>query len=120
MRISDWSSDVCSSDLVLLRDLARSGRLARLRLRLQDRPGALFQIARIFDEQQVNIIEIYHQRVFTTLPAKGLITDIECETRDHAPLDRPVDALARGGHEATKRSERRQFGTEGDRTGRSW
>src|SRR3546814_7300705 len=26
---------------VLLRDLARSGRLARLRLRLQDRPGAL-------------------------------------------------------------------------------
>src|SRR3546814_9156017 len=47
---------------VLLRDLARSGRLARLRLRLQDRPGALFQIARIFAEQQVNIIEIYHQR----------------------------------------------------------
>src|SRR3546814_9189799 len=88
MRISDWSSDVCSSDLVLLRDLARSGRLARLRLRLQDRPGALFQIARIFDEQQVNIIEIYHQRVFTTLPAKGLITDIECETRDRAHLDR--------------------------------
>jgi threonine dehydratase len=28
---------------VLLRDLARSGRIARLRIRLQDRPGALFQ-----------------------------------------------------------------------------
>src|SRR3546814_597667 len=67
---------------VLLRDLARSGRLARLRIRLQDRPGALFHVARIFDEQQVNIIEVYHQRVFTSLPAKGLITDIECETRE--------------------------------------
>jgi len=84
---------------VLLRDLARSGRLARLRVRLQDRPGALFNVARIFDEQQVNIIEIYHQRVFTTLPAKGLITDIECETRDAAHLDRLMVALRDGGYE---------------------
>ncbi|CAN5189210.1 threonine ammonia-lyase [soil metagenome] len=82
---------------VLLRDLARSGRLARLRIRLQDRPGALFNVARIFDEQSVNIIEIYHQRVFTTLPAKGLITDIECETRDRAHLDRLISALRDGG-----------------------
>ncbi|WP_293882333.1 threonine ammonia-lyase [Sphingomonas sp.] len=82
---------------VLLRDLARSGRLARLRIRLQDRPGALFNVARIFDEQAVNIIEIYHQRVFTTLPAKGLITDIECETRDRAHLDRLIVALRDGG-----------------------
>nr|MDQ2879198.1 threonine ammonia-lyase [Pseudomonadota bacterium] len=36
---------------VLLRDLARSGRLARLRIRLQDQPGALYNVARIFDEQ---------------------------------------------------------------------
>ena len=86
---------------VLLRDLARSGRLARLRVRLQDRPGALFNVARIFDEQQVNIIEIYHQRVFTTLPAKGLITDIECETRDRAHLDRLIDALRAGGYEVS-------------------
>ncbi|MDB5702730.1 MAG: threonine dehydratase [Sphingomonadales bacterium] len=82
---------------VLLRDLARSGRLARLRIRLQDRPGALYNVARIFDEQSVNIIEIYHQRVFTTLPAKGLITDIECETRDRAHLDRLIAALRDGG-----------------------
>ncbi|MCF8709041.1 threonine ammonia-lyase [Rhizorhapis sp. SPR117] len=86
---------------VLLRDLARSGRLARLRIRLQDRPGALFHVARIFDEQQVNIIEIYHQRVFTTLPAKGLITDIECETRDRAHLDQLVAALGAAGYEVT-------------------
>lgn len=78
---------------VLLRDLARSGRLARLRVRLQDRPGALYNVARIFHEQSVNIIEIYHQRVFTTLPAKGLITDIECETRGPEHLERLIAAL---------------------------
>ena len=86
---------------VLLRDLARSGRLARLRIRLQDQPGALFNVARIFDAERVNIIEIYHQRVFTTLPAKGLITDVECETRDRAHLDRLIAALRAGGYEVS-------------------
>lgn len=87
---------------VLLRDLARSGRLARLRIRLQDRPGALYHVARIFHEQGVNIIEVYHQRVFTTLPAKGLITDIECETRDSMHLDRLMTALRRAQYEVTQ------------------
>ncbi len=87
---------------VLLRDLARSGRLARLRIRLQDRPGALFHVARIFHEETVNIIEIYHQRVFTSLPAKGLITDIECETRDRAHLDRLIAALRSAHYEVSQ------------------
>ena len=84
---------------VLLRELARSGRLARLRIRLKDRPGQLFEVARIFDQQQVNILEVYHQRVFTNLPAKGLITDIECETRDRDHLDRLVEALRAAAYE---------------------
>ena len=87
---------------VLLRDLARSGRLARLRIRLQDQPGALYNVARIFDEQRINIIEVYHQRVFTTLPAKGLITDIECEARDAKHLARLVAALREAGYETTQ------------------
>ncbi|MBJ6121581.1 threonine ammonia-lyase [Sphingomonas mollis] len=86
---------------VLLRDLARSGRLARLRIRLQDQPGALFNVARIFDQERINIIEVYHQRVFTTLPAKGLITDIECEARDAAHLDRLIAALRAAGYDTT-------------------
>lgn len=86
---------------VLLRDLARDGRLARLRVRLKDRPGALSQLAHVFEEQQVNIIEVYHQRIFTSLPAKGLITDIECETRDRAHLERLIGALEKDGYEVT-------------------
>ena len=78
---------------VLLRDLARQGRLARLRITLQDRPGALFKVMRMFDEHNVNIIEIYHQRIFTNLPAKGLITDIECEARDAQQVEQLVKAL---------------------------
>lgn len=84
---------------VLLRDAVRSGRLARLRIRLQDRPGALFHVAQVFHEQAVNIVEVYHQRVFTSLPAKGLVTDIECETRGPEHLDRLITALRGAGYE---------------------
>jgi len=84
---------------VLLRDLARQGRLARLRVTLQDRPGALFKVMRLFDAHNVNIIEIYHQRIFTSLPAKGLITDIECEARDAAQVERLVSALRETGYQ---------------------
>ena len=83
---------------VLLRDLARSGRLARLRITLQDRPGALYKVMKEFNAHNVNIIEIYHQRIFTSLPAKGLITDIECEARDKDQIDALVAALKDGGY----------------------
>lgn len=87
---------------VLLRDLARSGRLARLRITLQDRPGALYKVMRLFNEHNVNIIEIYHQRIFTTLPAKGLITDIECEARDAEQLQGLVDGLKMAGYKVER------------------
>ena len=87
---------------VLLRDLARSGRLARLRISLQDRPGALLKVMREFEAHNVNILEIYHQRIFTNLPAKGLVTDIECEARDSQQLDKLVEALRARGYSVSQ------------------
>ncbi|NJC32545.1 threonine dehydratase [Sphingomonas jejuensis] len=83
---------------VLLRDLARSGRLARLQIALADRPGALYKALGILDALQVNIVEIYHQRVFTSLPAKGLFAEIEVETRNRDHLDRLIAALRHAGY----------------------
>ncbi|HYD25505.1 MAG TPA: threonine ammonia-lyase [Croceibacterium sp.] len=87
---------------VLLRDLARSGRLARLRITLQDRPGALYKVMREFQEHNVNILEIYHQRIFTNLPAKGLVTDIECEARDREQIEKLVGALRARGYSVSQ------------------
>ena len=84
---------------VLLRDLARSGRLGRLRITLQDRPGALFKVVEEFNRHQVNILEVWHQRIFTSLPAKGLTAEIECEARDRDQIDRLVEALRARGYE---------------------
>jgi threonine dehydratase len=87
---------------VLLRDLARSGRLARLQITLQDRPGALHKVMSEFAEHNVNILEIYHQRIFTNLPAKGLITDIECEARDREQIEKLVEALRAKGYSVSQ------------------
>ena len=86
---------------VLLRDLARTGRLARLRLVLQDRPGSLMRVTQVFYRYGVNIVEIVHQRVFTHLPAKGLATEIECEARDGEQLNTLIEALRVEGFEVT-------------------
>ena len=46
---------------VLVRELVRCGRIARLEIAAQDRPGALAAITAKFHECGVNIIEINHQ-----------------------------------------------------------
>ena len=82
---------------VLLRDLARSGRMARLRIELQDRPGALVGVMSSFAAHQVNVVEVLHQRIFTSLPAKDAAIEVECEARDSSAIDRLIAALAGDG-----------------------
>jgi threonine dehydratase len=82
---------------VLVRDLVRQGRIARLRVNAEDRPGALAAITRKFVEAGVNIIEINHSRIFTRLPAKDTVIEVECEARDAAAIDDVVRRLEEGG-----------------------
>jgi threonine dehydratase len=77
---------------VLVRDLVRQGRIARLRVAAQDQPGALAAITAKFHEAGVNIIEIRHSRIFTALPAKDTVIEVECEARDSAAID-AVEAM---------------------------
>jgi threonine dehydratase len=78
---------------VLVRDLVRQGRIARLRVAIQDQPGALAKITAKFFESGVNIIEIRHSRIFTALPAKDTVIEVECEARDAAAIDEVEAAL---------------------------
>ncbi|MEO5773531.1 MAG: threonine ammonia-lyase [Sphingomicrobium sp.] len=78
---------------VLVRDLVRSGRIARLHIAVEDRPGALAAIAAQFEAAKVNIIEINHSRIFSRLPAKDAIVEVECEARDPGAIGRLVKLL---------------------------
>jgi threonine dehydratase len=84
---------------VILRDLFRTGRMSRLRIQLQDRPGALHSVVRLFDRHGVNIIDVVHQRIFTSLPAKDAFIDIDCEARDAGQLEALVADIKAAGFE---------------------
>ncbi len=83
---------------VLTRELARDGRLARLAIDIPDRPGQLAKVAGVIGGAGANIVEVYHQRVFTDLPAKGTELNLVVETRDAGHLTETVTALERAGY----------------------
>ncbi len=89
---------------VLVRELVRCGRIARLKIAAQDRPGALAAITATFQKCGVNIIEVHHQRIFTRLPAKDTVIEVECEARDAQALGQLVGALEAAGFEVERAS----------------
>jgi threonine dehydratase len=82
---------------VLVRELVRCGRIARLRIAAQDRPGALAAITAKFHECGVNIIETNHHRIFTRLPAKDTVIEVECEARDSQAIETLIKRLVEAG-----------------------
>jgi threonine dehydratase len=87
---------------VLIRELVRCGRIARLKIGAQDRPGALAAITACFHAAGVNIIETNHQRIFTRLPAKDTVIEVECEARDAEAIDALVRRLEEKGFEVER------------------
>ena len=84
--------------------LSAQGRIARLRVAAQDRPGALAAITAKVFEAGANIIEINHSRIFTRLPAKDTVIEVECEARDPAAIDDVVARLEAAGFRSNARS----------------
>jgi threonine dehydratase len=82
---------------VLVRDLVRQGRIARLHVAAHDQPGALAAITAKVYEAGVNVIEVNHSRIFTQLPAKDTMIEVECEARDPQSIDDVVARLEAAG-----------------------
>jgi threonine dehydratase len=89
---------------VLVRDLVRKGRIARLRVAVQDQPGALAAITAKVYEAGANVIEIRHSRIFTALPAKDTVIEVECEARDAQTIDDVVARLEAAGFRVERSS----------------
>jgi len=89
---------------VLVRDLVRQGRMARLHINAHDQPGALAGIAAILSAGGVNIVEINHSRIFTKLPAKDTLIEVVCEARDPKAVDDVVARLEATGFRVERAS----------------
>ena len=87
---------------VLLRALARSGRLIRLQIEVPDRPGVLAAVADIVGSHRGNIVDVAHHRDEPGVALKQLLLELSVETRDRAHADEIVNALTEGGFRAAK------------------
>ncbi len=78
---------------VLLRELAREGRLLTVRIESQDLPGFLGKVATEIGKCGGNIIDVSHNRLLTALPAKSAEINLTVETRDADHSDAIFAAL---------------------------
>jgi threonine dehydratase len=86
---------------VLTRGLAREGRLSQLAIDIPDQPGQLAKVSAVIGGAGANVVEVYHQRVFTELSAKGTELHLVIETRDRAHLETVVTNLKAAGYALT-------------------
>jgi threonine dehydratase len=83
---------------ILMRGLVRDGRIARLRVKISDRPGQLAAVSGLLAKADANIIEVQHQRLFGGVAAKSADLDIVIETRDRVHLREVITALEAGAY----------------------
>ncbi|MBB5754741.1 threonine ammonia-lyase [Prosthecomicrobium pneumaticum] len=82
---------------IMVRELARAGKIAAIRIAIPDRPGVLGDIAVTIGTAGGNIIEVMHHRTLLSVPAKGASVDVTVETHGPDHTDRIIAAVeARG------------------------
>jgi threonine dehydratase len=99
--LSGGNIDARMLSSVLLRALARSGRLVRLQIELPDRPGVLAAVAHIVGGLRANIVDVEHRRDLPGVALKSVRLDVSVESRDRAHADEIVKALEAGGFRVT-------------------
>lgn len=90
---------------VLMRGMSRAGHLARLRISITDQTGTLGKVAQIIGAAGGNIVETYHNRMFSDVSVKRAELDAVVETRDVKHAERIIERLVEGGFPARRLGE---------------
>jgi len=73
--------DVTLLAKIIERGLVKDGRLVRIRVYLQDRPGALLNLTQILARERANIVETHHNRAYYGVSLGETVIDVTLETR---------------------------------------
>jgi threonine dehydratase len=85
---------------IIQRGLVRSGRLSRLRVALDDRPGSLAGLLEVVGGAGANVQEVVHQRLFAAVGARSVEVDVTVECLDAAHRDQVVATLEAADYKA--------------------
>jgi threonine dehydratase len=91
--VSGGNMDARLLSFILLRGLARQGRIVRLRIQISDMPGLLARVSSLIGDAGGNIVEVYHQRLHYDIPVKQAELDVVVETLDVTHVHRIIDSL---------------------------
>lgn len=96
--ISGGNVDSPLLDRIINQGMVQSGRILRMWVYLEDRPGVLSKLLSLVSRLQANVLNIHHERGSKTLPLNTTRVEMELETRCQPHIDRIVQELAAGGY----------------------
>jgi threonine dehydratase len=99
--LSGGNIDLRQLASVTMRSLVRSGRLTRLWVQLDDRPGAIGALSTTIGDAGANIVEVVHRRLDPAVHARSTDVELMVETIDRPHFERVRAALATAGYEVT-------------------
>lgn len=85
--VSGGNIDVTMIERIVDRGLVNDGRLARLKITVPDRPGALARLTQIVAECGANVVEIAHQRAFADISVGEVEIVVHLETRGRQQIE---------------------------------
>jgi len=78
--VSGGNIDVTLLGRITTRGLIHSGRMMRLSVKVEDRPGKLAELLNIISSSGANLIEVQHNRAFGNVWFDEVVVDIDLET----------------------------------------
>jgi threonine dehydratase len=104
--ISGGNIDMRLLSNVILRELAREGRILSLNIAIEDRPGLLARVSNTIGESGGNILEVSHNRLMTGASAKSADLGLVVEARDSAHAAEIVASLRQAGFDVREQTVR--------------
>jgi threonine dehydratase len=96
--VSGGNIDVNLISRIIDRGLLHDGRLARLMIKVRDRPGNLARLADRVARTGANVLDIGHRRAFADIRVGDVEIVMHLETRGRDHVDEIVRALESEGH----------------------
>jgi threonine dehydratase len=82
---------------VIMRELVRAQRIVTLRIPIPDQPGLLSRVTQVVGDYGGNILDVFHRRLSTNVPAKSATLELSFEARDARHAQSVIAAIRAAG-----------------------
>jgi threonine dehydratase len=96
--ISGGNIDLPILSSIIQRGLVHSGRLVRIQVNMRDVPGMLAEVSACIGKTGANIVQVFHQHIFTTLPVQFVQIEFMLQTRGMEHVHEIMLALEEAGY----------------------